>query len=107
MTCSGDMNKLIIIQTQTTTQDSYGQPQDTWADTYTVYANIKPLVGKEYFQAQQIQSDLTHDVTTRYRTGIKPKMRIKYGSRYFEIHAVIDPEEAHQWMYLKCREVVI
>lgn len=103
----GLLDKIIQIQRQTLERDTYGQQIELWVRVATVYANIKPLVGKEYLTAQQISTELTHDVTIRYRRDIQPKMRIKYNNRYFEIHAVIDPEEKREWLFLKCREVVL
>ena len=104
---AGLLNKRITIQTRTSTQDASGQPLETWTTFATVSANIKPLVGRDYLAARQLVDELTHDVTIRYCSGILPKMRIKYGDRYFEIVAPpIDKDERREWMYLKCKEVV-
>lgn len=104
---AGQLDKKILIQQQTMTQDEYGQQLETWITIATVYAKIKPLVGKEFILAQQISTNLSHDVTIRYRRWIKPKMRVSYLDRYFEILAVIDSDEKREWLYLKCREVVL
>lgn len=100
------LDKKIIIQVGNLDQDSFGQSQLTWSTFAIVYANIKPLVGKEFLSAQQITGELTHDITIRYRRGIKSKMRISYLDRYFDIQSVIDKDEKRQWMYLKCKELV-
>lgn len=103
----GLLDKIIQIQRQTLERDTYGQQFETWINLTTVYANIKPLVGKEYLTAQQISTELTHDVTIRYRRDVLPKMRIKYNNRLFEIHSAIDSDERREWLFLKCREVVL
>jgi SPP1 family predicted phage head-tail adaptor len=104
---AGKLDKKVLIQVKTEGQDTFGEPNTTWATTATTYANINPLVGKEFFSAQQNESQISHDVTIRYRRGVKPKMRISYNDRVFEIHTVIDFEEKREWLFLKCREVVI
>lgn len=103
---AGKLKHEILIQQQTTTQNNYGEPQNTWTTVFTCWANIKPLVGREFLDASRINSDLTHDVTIRYRDGVYPKMRISYDSRYFDIISVINSQEAGQWLFLKCRELI-
>lgn len=103
---AGHLNKRITIQIRTPDQDDSGQPIETWTTFTMAYANIKPLVGKDFLAAKQIVDEVSHDVTIRYRTGIKPKMRILYLDRYFEISAVIDWEERRKWLFLKCKEVI-
>ena len=103
---AGLLDKQITIQICTQDQDAAGQPSETWSTFATLYANIKPLVGKDYLAAKQVVDEVSHDVTVRYRRGIKPKMRVSYLDRYFEIVSVIDPEEKREWLYLKCKEVV-
>ena len=104
---AGQLDKQITIQVRTLDQDDAGQPTETWATFATVYANIKPLVGRDYLAARQLVDEISHDITIRYRRGIKPKMRILYLDRYFEIVAPpIDADERREWLYLKCKEVV-
>ena len=103
---AGKLDKLINIEQRTLTQDLSGQEVELWVSIAIVYANIKPLIGRDYLASKQTVDELSHDVTIRYRRGIKPKMRISFLSRKFEIFGVIDPEEKREWLYLKCREVV-
>jgi SPP1 family predicted phage head-tail adaptor len=104
---AGLLDKQITIQVRTQDQDAAGQPIETWATFAIVYAKIEPLVGRDYLAARQLIDEISHDITIRYRRGIKPKMRIFYLGRYFEIVAPpIDPDERREWLYLKCKEVV-
>jgi SPP1 family predicted phage head-tail adaptor len=104
---AGQLNKKIYIQQQTQDQNEYGEQETIWTTIATVYAKIKPLVGKEFIAAQQISTNITHDITTRYLRCVKPKMRVLYNDRYFDILSVINPDEKREWLYLKCREVVL
>ena len=103
---AGKLDKLINIEQRTLTQDAAGQEYETWVSIATVYANVKPLIGRDYLAARQTVDELSHDIAIRYRRGIKPKMRIIYLGRILEIFAAIDPKESREWLYLKCREVV-
>jgi SPP1 family predicted phage head-tail adaptor len=102
----GMLNKFIELQEKTQTQDPSGQRQDSWKTIAGVYANIKPLVGRDYLAAQQVVDEVSHDVTIKYRRGVKPQMRVKYLNLYYEIVSVIDPNEMREWLFLKCREAV-
>ena len=103
---AGQLTKQITIQVRTLDQDASGQPTETWATFATVYARIAPLTGKDYLSAKQVVDDVTHDVDIRYRRGIKPKMRVLYQDRIFEILSALDPKEAREWWYMKCKELI-
>jgi SPP1 family predicted phage head-tail adaptor len=103
---AGKLDKQITIQVRTLDQDASGQQTETWSTFATVYANIKPLIGRDYLAAKQLTDEISHDVTIRYRRGIKPKMRIFYLGRYMEIISIIDAEERREWLYLKCKELI-
>ena len=70
-----------------TTNTSYGEPVTDWIAVADVYAAIEPLNSREFFNAVQVQSNLTHKVTFRFRSDLSPtaKYRIEHGSRYFHL----------------------
>jgi SPP1 family predicted phage head-tail adaptor len=77
----------------------------TWQDHATVWAAIEPLSGREFFAAQQVQSETTGKITIRYIPGITADMRILHGSRIFELTAPpIDPQERHAELQLMVKE---
>lgn len=102
----GKLRHRVTIQKLISTPDGGGGSTKTWIDDATVWAAIEPLRGGERYVAQQIQSELTHKITMRYREGIKPQMRIKYKDRIFEILSVIDIDERRIWLEMLCSEVV-
>lgn len=102
----GKLRHRITIQELIKVDDGYGGTVETWQNIATVWAAIAPLRGSERYTAQQVQSELTHKVTIRYRAGIKTQMRIVYKDKIFEIEAIIDVEERRQWLELLCSEVV-
>lgn len=103
---AGALRHRVTIQRFERVEDEGGGYVEDWKDVATVWAAIKPMRGNERYEAQQVQSTLTHKVIMRYRAGIKPQMRILYGNRVFEIEAVIDVDERHRWLELLCSEVV-
>ena len=59
------------------------QDKEIWNDVLTTWANINPISGREYYQAETVNSDLTHKIRLRYRKGITPDMRVIYNNRIF------------------------
>lgn len=102
---SGTMTKRITFQSMITTQNEYGEPVSGWTDAGTVWASIEPLSGRDFFQAQAVQSEITHKIITRW-SGARPEMRIKYGTRYFDIESVINEKERGAKYIIMAKEVV-
>ena len=110
MTNPGKYRHLITFQKYDGTVDDYGDVRtdisENWDDFKTVWAAIDPISGKEFYAAEQSQSEVTHKVRCRYIAGIKAEMRIKYGNRLFKILSVIDWEERHEAMLIMAKEMV-
>lgn len=101
---AGQLRRRVTIQQRSATQDEYGQPLTDWTDVATVYAAVEPLNGRELLAAQAVNSEVSHNVTIRYRAGVTPAMRLNYGGRLFNIHAVLDENERHRMLTLQCSE---
>ena len=106
---AGYLNKRITIQAKTITRDSFGGETIIYTDLDTIWANIKTVSGKEYYLANQINSEVEFEITVRYRTDINTTRRIKYsdttGDRYFDIKSTLDKDMRRQWLTLMCAEV--
>lgn len=107
---AGNLRHRIIIQKQKVTKNAYGEDIVTWVDDATCQARIRALRGREYFNAQQAQADVTHDILMRYRTlsdgtRVNPKCRIKHDSRYFLVRSAI-ANERESALNLLCVEEV-
>ena len=103
---AGKLRHKITIQYYTESQNSYGEMTKTWSDYATVWASIEPIMGREFWESQQINAEVTAKITIRYLADINPKMRVKYGSRIFEIISVINPEEKNRELQLMVKESV-
>lgn len=75
---AGDLDERVTLQTATLSKDAVGGPVETWADTITVWARVRPLTAKQVAQAQQVSADVRKAVTIRYRTGITAAVRVKF-----------------------------
>jgi SPP1 family predicted phage head-tail adaptor len=101
---AGKLNKRITIQGIQETRDTDGAIIKGWADVCTVWASIKPLTGREYFDAaKSVDNVVNAKINNRYRAGIKPEMRILYNGVVYEITSIINPNESNQYLLLMCK----
>ena len=104
-------NKQIVFQDKVSLSDGMGGITDTWGDSITHYAAIRPLTGKEVIESGKIQHELTHRFFMRYRDGITPDMRIRYhdyragSDRYFDIVSLLNKNEAYKELEILATEV--
>lgn len=103
---AGQLRHRIELQEETKVSDGAGGWVDTWATYATVWAKIKPLSGTEGIFGMQLQDTITHDILIRYRPGVVPAHRVKYGDRLFNIRQAINLEERNRWIDLRAEEGV-
>lgn len=96
----GSLRQRIAIQTLTKVADGLGGWNETWATTYTVWADMYPLAGTEVYKQGQVESPVTHRAMIRYRTGITTKHRVLYAGLAYNIRAVLNLNERSQWLQL-------
>lgn len=100
----GDLRHRITFQKSNKTPDGYAGNTEIYQDVVTVWAQVDPLTGREYFYAHQIKNEVSHRVRIRYRTDVNVEMRIKYGERYLQIESMIDKGERREFLELLCLE---
>lgn len=102
---AGSLNRRITIQSQSTSQDKYGQPVQTWNDILSVWASIRPATGREVYASQGFVAQLSHVISLRYPdVTVLTNMRVLYDSRVFLIHGISNPDEANVQLNLLCLE---
>ena len=62
---------------------------EAWIDEATVFAEVLPLRGAEFFAAAQTQSEQTIKVHIRYLAGVATSWRLVWGSLHYDITAVL------------------
>lgn len=101
---SGRLRHRVTIQQPVAAVNGYGERITTWSTVATVWGAVEPLRGREFFDAEQVQAEISHRVVLRYRSGISSTMRLLHLSRVLHIQQVIDVDERHRELQLMCRE---
>ena len=103
----GDLKHSIAIQAPTDGQDASGGPTQTFATVETVWGHVRPLVGRQLLEAQQISSDVTHEVRMWSNTTVTRKHQLLLESgRILHVASVIDEHEEGVATRLMCKESV-
>ncbi len=105
---AGKLRHRIILQSSTLSRNANNERVKTWSTYGTVWGNVTPLRGQERLIADQIQSEITHNVQIRFdtATSVMAKHRAIHGSRTFEINSVENVEERDRERLLRCKELV-
>lgn len=106
----GKMRHRICFENYVGDIDGYGDPQllndDNWTDYCATWAAINPISGREFYAAEQSQSEVTHKIICRYRAGLSTAMRIRCGERRFRIISIINWEERCESLLIMAKELV-
>lgn len=106
---AGELRHRVTLQWDTgITVNEVGETTAAWTDfAGPLPAHVEPLAGRELWNAQQIQPDISHKVTIRYLANVTSKMRVIYGQRTFHIEGPpTNIGEKNRELMLMCREAV-
>jgi len=87
---AGELDRRVVIQTNTPVQDAYGEPVESWGTLATVWAQYEALTGRERFVADQVAAEIDARFTIRHRSDVTPKQRISWDSKTWDIEAVLE-----------------
>ena|SRR3989338_7793813 len=88
---AGALRHRVVVEQVSRAADAMGQGTETWTTYATLWADIQPLRGREFIAAQAANSEVTAKIITRYKSGISPKWRLKYGTQLYTILEIINP----------------
>jgi SPP1 family predicted phage head-tail adaptor len=87
-----------------------GQPDAAWTTLCTTYASVEALSGRRLEAAQATWPEATVEIKMRYRADVYNKdrdrvpLRALFGSRYYAVGKVLNPEERNVELRLLCKE---
>lgn len=102
---AGKLRHRITFQKPKFEDSGHGGKAKGWENVATVWAEIKPVSGREYFENFQMESEISTKITIRYLAGLNTHMRIKFGDRYFKIVTPpINPQESNRVLEIMALE---
>jgi SPP1 family predicted phage head-tail adaptor len=104
-----DMRHKITIKSPHKFQNEYGEIINEdfyWEEVATnVWAAKEPILGREFFAAEAVQSKVEVKFRTYYLKGIDNTMRIFHGNDVYEILSSIDPKGLNRELLFYCKKV--
>ena len=110
MIAAGQLRCPVEIWQQTPTRTATGESYTQTTKLGAWDARIEPTGGVESITAEQVRAQISHLLTMRYWSAVRPTMQVRYtdpdlGPRIFEIVRVLNVDERGEAMQLECREV--
>ena len=102
----GKLNKRVNICTKENIADGLGGFGEGYRTLNTVWANIRPVGGKEYAESKSLQAEITHKITMRYTEAVNRTHTLMQGNRKFEIQYIININDEYKYIQLHVLEVI-
>lgn len=94
------MRSRIAIQRSTPTQNTIGEPVDSWADIHTCFARKEPMSGSERFGSDMNLAEHPTLFTFRYASAISDLSaldRIVHDGQNYDLVSVFNVEDRNEW----------
>ena len=105
----GRLNQRITLYQFTESEDDMGQSTQALTEIATVWADIYPVRGAEYYELKKVQSRVTHKCFIRYREeyeGINSNWYLSVDGKIFDIDSAVDVDYEHKLLEIRCYERV-
>jgi SPP1 family predicted phage head-tail adaptor len=105
----GRLNKRITLYHFVEAQDSMGQSTQRLSEVATVWADIYPIRGSEFYELKKVQSRVTHKCFIRYHDAyvdINSNWYLRVDDKTFDIDSAIDVDYEHKMIEIRCYERV-
>ena len=100
-----DMRDKVTFKSRTSTQNAYGE-EVTWTTFKTVWAAVEPLLGKEYFAAEMVNSQVELKFRCWYFNGLTNQMRVTYGGIDYDILSAINVSSLNREWLIYAKKVI-
>ncbi len=103
-----DMRNKITILALQAGYDAEGEPINDWQPVpglTDLWASKEPLLGNEFFAAEQTQSKVEIKFRTRWIPGVKNEMRVRDNEGIYEILSAINVKNLNRELLMYCKKV--
>lgn len=87
-------------------KDEDGFPVEEWITFRQMWASVRGLRGKEFYNAAAVQAQDDKIFNCRYFPGLTPDMYIKFQGRYYNIKSINNLYERNEEYEIHCSEVM-
>jgi SPP1 family predicted phage head-tail adaptor len=87
----GNLDQRVALQEEIRTPDGQGGYALTWQTVATLWAEVKPLSGREILHSDKLQARDLYRITIRNRKGILVSHRLLWQGQILDIVSASDP----------------
>lgn len=102
----GPLKHRIEILEDAGDKNGYGEQIPNWIAVTSCLASMDPILGKEYFAAETVQSNVDVKFRLRWRAGVTDLMRVRHRDVDYNIESVVNVKQQSREMLLYCSKVV-
>lgn len=102
---AGRLTARLVLEAPAAEEDGQGGADVTFVEIARVWALVEPKTFAEEIKGPGLVSEVTHQVTLRARSDLRPGQRLRKGERVFAILALRDLDETGRFALALCREV--
>jgi SPP1 family predicted phage head-tail adaptor len=102
---AGVLRHKIEFVSITATQNESGEPIEGETHYAYAFAEVKPVTGNEKFIANQVFTEATEQIRTRYVSGVTTKHRIVFATRRFDILSAQNKDERNIELLIIAKEI--
>lgn len=101
----GELRHRIKLQKLETRVNENGFEEEEWVDFKILWASIKNLHGREYFQAAAVQKENTVKFIIRYIPELDTSMKILFKNKHYDITSIDNIRYENKYIEIKGVEV--
>jgi len=104
---AGALNRYALLQERVSgspQQTASGEDDWTWGNVASVWCSIEPLIGREFFSADAVQSSVTVKIRMRWRDGLHAGMRLVHQGKYYDLKHPADVKLGNREVLWYCSE---
>ena len=105
----GRLSKRITLYKFGEVTDSMGQETQQLIPIATIWGDLRPVRGNEYYEVQKIQAKVSHKLYIRFHSAyadMDTNWYIGYGDKIFDVVSVINVDLADKMFEIYCNEHV-
>lgn len=105
----GRLSQRVTIYTFIEAEDEMGQSSQQLSPVATVWCDIRPIRGNEFYELKKIQSKVTHRCYIRYQdifADMNSNWYLELDGKVFDIDSVFDVDYEHKMLEIRCYERV-
>lgn len=95
---AGKLRHRLFLEAPVETPDGSGGVSISWTMQAALWGEVRPRRSNERTSTDAQRTHITHRITVRHRTDVRPQMRFTHGTKTYRITGSFDPDGRSTWL---------